>query len=82
MSRDEDRMQDVNNVFKIRLEYINSLRTLQEDIERIIGGQGSVDQVMVKKKVYDQTWYELVCAREQYLEAEVGTEGQVDCTKI
>ena len=60
MSRDEDRMQDVNNLFKIRLKYINSLRTLQEDIERIIGGQGSVDQIMVKKKVYDQTWYELV----------------------
>ena len=49
-------IQDVNNIFKIRLEHINTLRTLQEDIERIInGGQGSVDQVIVKKKVYDQT---------------------------
>ena len=29
MSRDEDRMQDVNNLFKIRLEYINSLHPPQ-----------------------------------------------------
>ena len=68
-------MQDVNNLFKIRLEYINTLRTLQENIERIINkGQGSVDQVTVKKKVYDQTWYEFVCAHERYFEAEVGVQ--------
>ena len=70
-------MQDVNNIFKIRLEHINTLRTLQKDIEKISnGGQGSVDQVIVKKKVYDQTWYEFVCAHEQYFEAEVGVEGK------
>ena len=75
MSCDEIMMQDVNNLFKIRLEYINTLRTLQEDIERIIKtGQGSVDQVIVKKKVYDQTWYEFVCAHEQYFEAKVGVQ--------
>ena len=75
MSCDEIMMQDVNNLFKIRLEYINTLRTLQEDIERIINkGEESVDQVIVKKKVYDQTWYEFVCAHEQYFEAEVGVQ--------
>ena len=74
MSCDKGMMQDVNNLFKIRLEYINTLRTLQEEIERIIDGQGSVDQVIVKKGVYDQTWYEFVCAHEQYIEAEDGVE--------
>ena len=75
MSCDEIMMQDVNNLFKIKLEYINTLRTLQEDIKRIINkGQGSVDQVIVKKKVYDQTWCEFVCAHEQYFEAEAGVQ--------
>ena len=70
MSCDEIMMQDVNNLFKIY-----TLQTVQEDIERIINkGQGSADQVIVKKKVYDQTWYEFVCAHEQYFEAEVGVE--------
>ena len=84
MSCDKGMMQDENNLFKIRLEYINTLRTLQEEIERIIDGQGSVDQVIVKKGVYDQTWYEFVCVHEQYIGAEDGVdekEEQVDGIK-
>ena len=59
----------INTIFKSRLEYINYLSRLQEDIQGLIdAGPGNVDQVMSKKDVYDKTWCEFVTVHEEYLE--------------
>ena len=59
----------INTIFKSRLEYINYLLRLQEDIQGLIdAGPGNVDQVMSKKDVYDKTWCEFVTVHEEYLE--------------
>jgi hypothetical protein len=60
---------NVNTIFKSRLEYINNLLTLQEDIQELMGaGPGNVDQVMLKKDAYDKLWCEFVTVHEEYLE--------------
>ena len=62
-------MDNINTIFKSRLEYINSLLRLQEDIQGLIdAGPGNVDQVMSKKDVYDKTWCKFVTVHEEYLE--------------
>jgi hypothetical protein len=62
-------LDNINTIFKSRLEYINSLLRLQEDIQGLIdAGPGNVDQVMSKKDVYDKTWCEFVTVHKDYLQ--------------
>ena len=52
----QENMSLLDDIIKSRLEYINYLLRLQEDIQGLIdAGPGNVDQVMSKKDVYDKT---------------------------
>ena len=71
MSCEENGLENANALFQRRLDCINTLLRVQEDIERTIEAGGNVDQVILKKKAYDQAWREFVCVHEQYLETVV-----------
>lgn len=69
MSREEYMLENINKLFKSRLEYINSLSRLQEDIRGLMdAGPGNNDEIVSKKNGYDKLWSEFVGVHEQYLE--------------